>query len=231
MNDTENNNQTNLPVESGPNPFEEIARQAPRRIVGQLLKFSKGDYLYGQDNEELPIGTKLIANMDQMLVGWIKWQDNKPVEQAMGLIVEGFKPMEESELPDRDEAEWELDDRGAPRDPWQKTYYLLMRQLDDAGKPMEGEEGLYTFTTSSVGGRDCMIELCASYGKWMRAFPGKFPVVSLSSRKYPHPNKSYGIIKTPKFEFNVKKNWILKEAFGDIIEATPDDSGEDEIPF
>src|SRR6185503_20383716 len=78
------------PDENGINPFEEIGQQAPRRIIGQLLKFSKGDYLYGQENDELPMGSKLIANMDQLLRGWIKWADNKPAEQVMGLVVEGF---------------------------------------------------------------------------------------------------------------------------------------------
>lgn len=80
-----------LPVPSGSNPFEEIGNQAARRIIGQLLKFSKGDYLYGAENDELPMGSKLIANMDQLLRGWIKWQENKPVEQVMGLVSEGFK--------------------------------------------------------------------------------------------------------------------------------------------
>ena len=233
MNDESNNEVTqvknNAPTDTS-NPFEEIAKDAPRRIVGQLMKFSKGDYLYGKDNDEIPIGTRMIANMDQLLVGWIKWQDSKPVEQVMGLVVEGFKPMKANELPDRDETEWETDDKGKPRDPWQKTFYLLMKELDADGKPLEGDDGLYTFTTSSVGGKDAISELCARYGKWMRTYPGKFPIITLQKDKYQHPDRQLGIIKTPKFEFNHKKDWIAKEEFGNI-DGGPDESEGEEVPF
>jgi len=230
MSDLDTNGK-NLPAHNEPNPFEEIAASTPRRIIGKLLKFSKGDYLYGQDNEELPYGTRLIANMDQLLVGWIKWQDQKPVEQIMGLVVEGFKPMKLTDLPDRDESEWETDDKGNPRDPWQKTYYLVMRELDEEGKPKDDEEGLYTFTTSSTGGKDAMIELCARYGKWMRVHPNQYPIVTLAKPgKYNHPNKAFGVIKVPKLEFNPKKDWIDKEMFGDISNA-PTTEDEEDIPF
>ena len=36
-------------------------------IVGQLLKFTKGSFLAGQDNKKVPNGTQLIANMDELL--------------------------------------------------------------------------------------------------------------------------------------------------------------------
>jgi hypothetical protein len=64
----------------------------------------------------------------------------------------------------QDESEWELDDRGQPRNPWQETFYMVMRQLDKDGTPYEGEEGLFTFTTASVGGKDAVIDLCAKCG-------------------------------------------------------------------
>ena len=220
------------------NPFEEVGRQAPRRIVGDLLRFSKGDYLYGQDNAELPLNTRLIANMDQLLKGWIRWEDNKPAEQIMGLVVEGYKPPRRDTLgfgytpgvKDPDTSEWEVDEAsGQSRDPWQETYYLLVRELDKDGQPKEGEEGLYTFTTATTGGKDAIIDLCAKYGKWMRVHTADYPVITLKMEKYNHPNKKYGVIKKPKFEFNPKKDWIAKDRFGEISDVPPDDG--EEIPF
>lgn len=216
------------------NPFQQVGQQAPRRIIGELLKFSKGDYLRGQDNEEVAMGTRLIANMDQLLHGWIRWEDNKPAEQLMGLVVQGFKPAKRSELGFTDDTEWEVDpSSNQPRDPWQFTYYLVAREVKADGTPTEGSEGLYTFTTSSTGGKDAIISLCSAYGEWMRVKPDQYPIITLAMDKYKHPNAAYGIIKKPKFEFNPKRPtcWIAKDKFGEIVDAPPgDDDGED-IPF
>jgi hypothetical protein len=212
------------------NPFEEVGRQAARVIVGQLLKFSKGDYLYGQDNIEMPMNSRLIANMDQTLRGWVRWEENKPAEHVMGLIAEGYKPPKRELLEWHDESEWETDDKGQPRDPWQETYYMLSREIGKDGKPLLNDEGLFTFTTSSVGGKDAIIALCGVYGKWMRMHPNEYPIITLSMEKYNHPNKAYGVIKKPKFLFNPRRDWIKKSEFG-VIEAAPDPSEGEELPF
>src|SRR5262249_11272580 len=130
---------------SSANPFEVYGESANnQRIVGKLLKFSKGDYLAGQDGEEVSIGTKFVAAMDTLTVGWIKWQHARPVEHRMGAIAEGYTPPPRSELGDTDEDKWDLDDRGEPRDPWQFSNYLIL--LDPKTKDA------FTFTTSSRGG-------------------------------------------------------------------------------
>lgn len=213
------------------NPFEEVGRQATRVIIGQLLKFSKGDYLYGQDNVEMPLGSRLIANMDQCLHGWVRWEENKPAEHIMGLIAEAYRPPKRDTLGWHDEEEWETDDRGNPRDPWQQTYYLLCRELQKDGKPLPGDEGLFTFTTGSVGGKDAIIALCGVYGKWMRMKPNDYPIITLSKEQYRHPNKTYGIIKKPKFLFNPRQDWIAKSLFGEINAAPAKDDGQEDIPF
>lgn len=217
-----------LPAEI--NPFEDVGSELRRAIVGSLLRFSKGDYLYGQNNAELPLGTKVIANMDQCLRGYIRWEDNKPAEQVMGLVAEGYKPPARSALGWLDKNEWEVDDKGQPRDPWQETWYLLMRQVDKEGKPF-ADDGLYTFTTGSVGGTDAVKELCSTYGKWMRMKPNQYPIITLAMGKYPHSNKSYGIIKKPIFLWSPKSSdcWIAKDQFGEISAAAGDD--EADIPF
>ena len=47
-------------------------------IVGKLLKFSKGDYSAGADNDEVKEDTEVVVNMDSILVGWQRWFDAKP---------------------------------------------------------------------------------------------------------------------------------------------------------
>ena len=64
----------------------------PANIVGKLLKFSKGDFVAGIQDEEVPVGTQLIAVMSELVVGWCRWEANRPVEQVMGRIIDGYTP-------------------------------------------------------------------------------------------------------------------------------------------
>ena len=195
---------TALSTETSPsNPFTAYGEAVTHRnIVGELLKFSKGDWLVGQDNEEVKVGTQFVANMHELLVGWIRWQDNKPTDHIMGKVVDSYQPPRRSELGDTDSHEWEVDDRGDPRDPWQLSNYLLMKGMVD------GE--LYTFTTGSKGGRDAIGDLSKDYGKVMAQHGDEFPVVAISVRSYEHPNKSYGRIKTPEFKI---VGWVGRDTF------------------
>jgi hypothetical protein len=112
------------------NAFEIYGDAAsPNTIVGQLLKFSKGDYVAGQQGEEIPMGTLLVAIMDSLRVGWVKWENNRPVEQLMGLLVDGYQPARRKDLGDEDSADWETNDDGSARDPWQLTNQLVMSSV------------------------------------------------------------------------------------------------------
>jgi hypothetical protein len=179
-------------LDLGTNPFEEYAKQySSRNIVGRLLKFSKGDYVV--DNHELPLGTRLVALVDQTLVGWQKWEDNKPVDQKIGLLSEGFKPPQRDELGDDDQDMWETNSNGKPRDPWQFTNMLVMQDVED-------KSTMYTFATTSRGGLDAIADLCRVYGRNVRSQPGRYPIVALKSDSYTHGNKEFGKIKVPIFE-------------------------------
>lgn len=189
------------------NPFEEYASQvAQSRLVGQLLKFSKGDYLAGQDGEEIPAGRKLVANMDQLALGWIKWVDNKPEQQLMGLLVEGFQAAKRADLGDTDEAVWEIDSQGKARDPWQFSNYLLMKEV---GKNAD-VENCYTFVTSSRGGLQAIGNVCREFGKEMRKRPDEYPIIELGVDSYNHPNKEFGRIKVPVLKI---VGWEKKDLF------------------
>ena len=161
-----------------------------KSFIGDLLKFAKGDWLLGQDDVELKAGTTMTAVMPLMVIGWLKWEDGRPVDQNAGRIAEGFVAPARKDLGDTDKELWEVDQEGSPRDPWQYTVSI----------PLMTEAGDFcTFSTSSKGGATAVGMLAEMYGKNIRANPGKLPVVELSSDAYNHPNKAYGRIKVPRF--------------------------------
>lgn len=163
-------------------------------IVGTLLKFNKGDWLLGKDDEDVEVGTRYTAIMDRLDIGWIKWVDSKPEEQRMGKLIEGFKPPRRKDLGDDDEAEWDVDDTGKARDPWQFTNHLILRTPGTTG---EDEDDLFTFAVSSRGGLNAIGDLCKVFGKGFRMRPDEWPIVELGVNKYKHSNKEFGIIKVP----------------------------------
>ena len=191
------------------NPFTAYGEQASQKsIVGQLLRFTKGDFLAGQDDEEVPVGTQFVANMDEMLAGWIRWEQNKPTDHVMGKVSEGYQPPRRNELGDTDKENWEIDSQGQQRDPWQFSNYLLMKDV--------GNAELYTFTTSSKGGLNALGDLCRAYGKAMPQRPSEYPVIAIGVNAYDHPNRAFGRIKVPTFEI---KSWAPKTAFADDAPA------------
>lgn len=187
------------------NPFTAYGEQASQRaIVGTLLRFSKGDYLAGQDDEEVAMGSKLVANMDELMVGWIRWESNRPTDHIMGKISENYQPPRRNELGDTDKAMWEIDSQGKERDPWQFSNYLLLWGVADAE--------LYTFATSSKGGLNALGDLCKVYGKAMAQHPDEYPIIELGDDSYPHSNKEFGRIKVPAFKI---VGWETKGVFAD----------------
>jgi hypothetical protein len=198
------------------NPFEAYGDAASgRRIVGKLLKFSKGDYLAGQDGEDVALGKRFVAVMSQLATGWIKWENNAPAEHVMGLVVDGYVPPKRDTLGDTDEDAWDTDDRGEPRDPWQLSNYLILINPDDVGDQ-------YTLATSSRGGIGAIGELCKAYGRHMREAPDEYPVIALGVGSYQHRDKQFGRIKFPILEV---VGWVERAAFDAALETGGSDAG------
>src|SRR3954470_2400255 len=85
---------------------------------GLFLKFTKGEYVAGQNKEELRLGKRLVVNMPGMQLGWVRWSGGKRVENRMTLLIERRRIEARDELGDSVESLWERDDRGDPQDPW-----------------------------------------------------------------------------------------------------------------
>jgi hypothetical protein len=179
-------------VTPGPDPFEAYANAvSPRTNIGTLLRFSKGDYVAGEEGKEITEGLTFTANLDELMTGWVKWSDGKPVEQIMVRVAEGRSLPKRAELGDTDPTTWETDSSGKPRDPWQPASYL----------PLMDEEGrLFTFATSSRGGLGAIGNLSRLYAWHRRKHSEVYPIVALEVGSYQHQKREYGRIKFPKFK-------------------------------
>jgi len=189
-------------------PFTAYANaMAPRNIIGTLLRFSKGDYLAGEEAAPVPTGTVMTANVGELLVGYVLWADNKPAEQIMFRVADGKAVPKRSDLGNTDQDQWEVDSRGERRDPWQFTNYL----------PLLAESGeLFTFTTSSRGGIGAIGELCRRYSQHRKHHPDVLPMIALNVDSYPHKIKEYGRIKFPLF---TPAGWAPKATFDSALTA------------
>jgi hypothetical protein len=176
------------------NAFEAYGKAVTARAIeGVLLKFVQGEFLAGKDSQEIALGTRLIARMDTLEVGWVRWENNVPVDDDnMGLVAEGFVPVKRHELGDLDKELWETDGDGDPRDPWQFSNRL---GLEDP----ESDE-VYTFATSSKGGLTAVGQLCKYYGHAMRHHPDQDPIIELGADSYRHRDKAVGRVKVPVFK-------------------------------
>ena len=61
-----------------------------------FLKFVKGQFKFGADDEVLPLGTRLVPHMSELKAGYILWKDGTPEDEAMVRIAEG-KPIPQRE--------------------------------------------------------------------------------------------------------------------------------------
>jgi len=182
------------------NFYEVYGRAASnRKFVGDLLKFGKdGTYTAGKESHEIKLGTQMVAYMPSLRCGYVQWQNGSPSgDERMGLVGEGFVPPKRETLGDNDKSQWGSFDEGEPRDPWQLTNTLVLRDLKD--------EQFYTFSTTSQGGIGAIGELCKDYGERLRQHPGDWPVVSLEGGSYLHRIRSRGRIKFPIFR---RVGWV-----------------------
>jgi hypothetical protein len=174
---TEINQETAVAVQGGYDPYAAYGQEAASS--GAFLKFSKGEWLLGQNDDEVTLGRRLVANMADLSIGWIRWADGKPVDRKMGLLAQGHKTEARDALGYTDQTLWEIDTAsGKPKDPWNFTNELPMAD------PTTGEQ--MTFSASSKGGIGAVGNLCKAYGKEYRQRDGFVPVIELGRDSYKH---------------------------------------------
>lgn len=176
---------TGTALAAGYDPFAAYGAEAAN--AGAFLKFSKGEWLLGQNDDEITLGRKLVGAMSELSIGWIRWADKKPVERRMGLLGQAYRPEARDALGYTDQTDWERDKDDKPIDPWSFTNELPMAD------PETGEQ--MTLSLSSKGGIGAMGNLCKAYGKEYRQRDGMVPIVELGRDSYKHPE--YGKTYVP----------------------------------
>jgi hypothetical protein len=214
-------------------PFAAFAAEGEAQaIAGELLTFSKGVWYAGQDKNVVKEGKSFVANLGEFYTGWIKWQDSMPVDIRLERVADRTptsRPIFREDLGDNDPALWDRDRDGKPRDPWQQTNRLVMRAYK------ADTQELYTFTTSSWGGRRAVQKLCGEYDQLRQKHAGMLPVVTIGVATRRH--KDYGMIADPALEVIGCTTWELG---GKSIRLKKDEPVspkqiakelDDEIPF
>ena len=152
--------------------WDDTAAEAEARLIrGSLLKFTDWKWSIGKERAvEVKEGRRLIAVATA--AAWVKWQGGKPVEYR--LREPGGRMPERDELGDNDKAQWEPGPDGKEaRDPWQSTRFVHL--ID----PQTAEA--FTFSTSSFGGRDCVINLADQIKRMRGKHPDAVPLVELGA--------------------------------------------------
>ena len=133
------------------------------------LRFKEGEYLRGYDKIEVALGTRLRVHPESYSDGFVKWDDNRPVDWR---IRECANP---TQLPIFRDTLDALDKIGKDDDPWTKTWLIAMK--DPAGE-------ILRFTTSTDGGDKALRKLMSNWRRERDKHWPKVPVVELGVTSY-----------------------------------------------
>jgi len=178
--------------DTGPkDPYAAFAAEGGPGIRGMLMTCSKGDWTIGADKTPVKAGTQFLFIVPETMRGWLKWMSGAVADADMGYVKDNCIVKHRDALGDNDEAAWEKNPDGTPRDPWTRTYRALLIEMS----PPHGD---VTFSSSAWGAEIALKEICRVYSLDKDRFPGAFPVVTLSTKK--RQNRTYGAIKGPWFD-------------------------------
>jgi len=192
---------TNLPTNRNPFIAFASAVSPQQAIIGKLLRFNRGEYITGaqDDTGTVALGTRLMAALDYLSIGWVRWSAGKPVEHILKAVIDHGEDLPpRSALGHQDKSQWEPDVSGKPRDPWAITAYLPLGDVD-----------AFTFVTASRGGLEAIGRLSNFYGRDDKSAT-QFPLVELGVGSYAHRERSIGRVKFPEFK---PVGWAPKGGF------------------
>jgi hypothetical protein len=193
-----------VPATECESPWGKIATEHGNQT---LLKYIKGEW--SVDEEEVPLGTKYVAYIDELVCGFIKFNEDAAPDLHLGKVKFGKDKLpKRHDCGDLDEDEWEIGDDGNPVDPWQEIMQLPLSPVDRIGE-------LVVFSAIGTGGaRSAVADLCGVYDRSPRH--GLLPIIALGTRSYKH--KKYGTVHVPVLKLD---SWHR---------TGPDLSGETENP-
>ena len=163
--------QQHIPADDG---WDDAAGEASERTIrGHLLKFADWRWTLGKEATPVDNGTRLIALATAAM--WVRWEDGKPVEHIVRRP--GERLPEREKLSHTNEKEWESGPGNEPKDPWANTRLVYLVDPDTAEA--------YTFSTSSLGRRDAVVELGDQIARMRDAHRDATPIVELRAVEMP----------------------------------------------
>jgi hypothetical protein len=207
-------------------PWREFATKYSRSFfAGEALKFVKGDWVIGQDKRKASLTEPLVANMEEIWAGWIRFDDGAVTDTIIGRIVDRFRVPPRESLGDEDKIDTE-------HDPWAPNTAMMMRNASG---------DLFTVTSLSDGGRSAVATLADQFDRQRHKSPGKMPIVLLGSGSY-YSKKHRTNVPFPTFKIVGWDFWgdeataapALQTQTGetnDVTEPKPGGDLVDDIPF
>lgn len=160
-----------------------------------LLRLTKsGQWVFGADNEELELGTEILADPVSMAAGYVAWHKGQIEAEIMQPLHSG--PVDPGRLtPVQSKVGWQA----------QASLQML---LPDDEQPVQ-----LLYKSSSIGGMKLLTGIAGAFALAMHENPARcYAVVALGVDSYIH--KEYGETFTPEFEI---VRWL--DAKGDEIKA------------
>jgi hypothetical protein len=164
--------------------IDEAASAVDRLIRGQMLKYIDWRYLAGRERTPLALGTRLAALAETAF--WQRWEGQESKE-IIPRPPGGVLPYRE-DLSHRDESQWPIGLSGDRTDPWQNSRAVYFADPKTAQ--------IYTFLTSSWGGRSAVADLSGQIARMRLARPGAVPIVELQATEMP---TRFGMKSRPDF--------------------------------
>lgn len=170
----------------GANPWAEAAKGIED---GAYLKFNGNDgrWSFGQDDEDLPEGSRVVGDMESLAFGFICWVNSAVEEEVLVRVVDGKPPLEH-----------QLTDHGPydDDDGWREAASISL-VLESYGNDDQDEAvGTPLLWKTSTGGQVRQIrKLSGAYGRVFAQHPDEYPVIELGAESYVPKNKKHGKIK------------------------------------
>lgn len=129
-----------------------------------FLKFSgdDGEYVYGSDDKELPLGSQLAVNMLSFKRGWVIWKDSKVVHEIMTGVEEPVPS--QASLP--------------YHGPYLKSEGPSEQQTIEFATTEEPFIEM-VFQANNISKRRAMTALLKNWGATYKMNPGKTPIIEI----------------------------------------------------
>ena len=210
------------------NPFAAAGRDAGNTIFVKF-KGSNGDFLAGQDEDEIAHGTCFAGDVMNAKFSWAFWWDGEVLETLDYHVVESPTAYdnEPDHLPkdyDGDMSLEEIREMQADRsntfmDGWTCQGVVNLRGID-------GDTEEYTLKLNAGVALKAFRAMLSSFGRVFMQKPGQLPIIELDARSYKSKNKTVGTRYAPKLTI---VDWRTEEELaggGDDPSDYDDDADE-----